>query len=228
MLTWLTRNFLILLSRIVSGVSVRWIGCRPDQECQRVYIANHTSHLDGIVIWSALPRDVRMKTRLVAAQDYWLGGPIRRFLAKRVLNVILVDRENVSKRNNPLYHMLDEMGDKYSIIIFPEGGRSTTGVVGEFKSGVYYLVKKKPELELIPVYLDNMNRILPKGVLLPVPLLSRVLFGFPMWYERNETKEDFLTRARNGVLNLKDFRNGGERMDEFFSQKVQTPKVEDQ
>lgn len=211
MLTWLARNILLLLAKIVSGVSVRWVGCRPDEDCQRIYIANHTSHLDGIVIWAALPREIRMKTRLVAAQDYWLGGPIRRFLALKVLNVILVDRENVSKRNNPLYHMLDEMGDKYSIIIFPEGGRSTTGVVGEFKSGVYYLVKKKPELELIPVYLDNMNRILPKGVLLPVPLLSRVLFGSPIWYEHNESKDAFLIRARECVLQLKGFRDSGER-----------------
>ena len=128
-------------------------------------------------------------------------------MAVKVLNVILVDRENVSKRNNPLYHMLEEMEDKYSIIIFPEGGRSVTGKVGEFKSGVYYLVKKKPELELIPVYLDNMNRILPKGVFLPAPLLSRVLFGAPIWYERNESKDAFLERARNSVLALKDFRN---------------------
>lgn len=207
MLTWLVRNFLILLAKFVSGASVRWVGCHPDSQCQRVYIANHTSHIDGVIIWASLPHEIRAKTRLVAAQDYWLGGPIRRFLAIRVLNVILVDRENISKRNNPLYHMLDEMGSKYSIIIFPEGGRSTSGIVGEFKSGVFYLVKKKPELELIPVYLDNMNRILPKGVFLPVPLLSRVLFGAPIWYERNESKDVFLTRARESVLNLKNFRN---------------------
>lgn len=207
MLTWLVRSFLILLAKFISGASVFWVGCRPEEECQRIYIANHTSHLDGVIIWASLPHDIRCKTRLVAAQDYWLGGPIRRFIAIKVLNVILVDRENVSKRNNPLYHMLDEMGDIYSIIIFPEGGRSTTGHIGEFKSGVFYLVKKRPELELIPVYLDNMNRILPKGVILPAPLLSRVLFGAPIWYERNENKDAFLTRARNSVLNLKNFRN---------------------
>lgn len=207
MLTWLVRNLLILLARFVSGASVRWVGCGPDEQAQRIYIANHTSHLDGVIIWASLPPNIRSKTRLVAAQDYWLGGPIRRFLAIKALNVILVDRENVSKRNNPLYHMLEEMGDKYSIIIFPEGGRSTSGIIGEFKSGVFYLVKKKPELELIPVYLDNMNRILPKGVLWPAPLLSRVLFGAPIWYERNESKEAFLSRARNSVLKLKDFRD---------------------
>ena len=204
MFTSLARAFLILLAKFISGASVRWVDNQPDESGQRIYIANHTSHLDGLVIWAALPPHVRAKTRLVAAKDYWTGGPIRRFLAGPVMNVILVDRENVSKRNNPLYHMLDEMGDQYSIIIFPEGGRSTTGQVGEFKSGVFYLVKKRPDLELIPVYLDNLNRILPKGVILPVFLLSRVVFGPPIWYERNESKEQFLARAREKVLQLKD------------------------
>jgi 1-acyl-sn-glycerol-3-phosphate acyltransferase len=205
MLVWLSKNALILLAKFISGASIRWKGSMPEASCQRVYIANHTSHLDGIVIWAALPHEVREKTRLVAAQDYWEGGPIRRFLAKKVFNVILVNRENVSIRNNPLYHMLEEMGDKYSIIIFPEGGRSTSGVIGEFKSGVYYLVKKRPELELIPVYLDNMNRILPKGFLLPAPMLSRVIFGAPLWYEKNESKDAFLRRARESVVQLKEF-----------------------
>lgn len=205
MLVWLVKNALILLAKFISGASVRWVGCQPEASCQRVYIANHTSHLDGIVIWAALPPDVREKTRLVAAQDYWEGGPIRRFLAKKVFNVILVNRESVSIRNNPLYRMLEEMDDKYSIIIFPEGGRSTTGTIGEFKSGIYYLVKKRPELELIPVYLDNMNRILPKGFLLPAPMLSRVIFGAPLWYEKDETKDAFLERMRNSVASLKNY-----------------------
>jgi len=207
MLAWLVKHFLIVLAKFISGASVRWVGCQPEEACQRVYFANHTSHLDGIVIWAALPAEIRAKTRLVAAQDYWLGGPIRRFIALRVLNVILVDRENVSIKRNPLHHMLEEMGDKYSIIIFPEGGRSITGKLGEFKSGLFHLVKKRPELELIPIYLDNMNRILPKGVLLPTPMLSRVLFGAPIWYERDENKDAFLERARNCVLSLRTYRN---------------------
>ena len=207
MITCLAKFLVVLLAKLISGASVRWVGCKPDANCQRVYIGNHTSHLDGIVIWAALPKEVRSKTRLVAAKDYWVRGPIRRFLAIKVFNVILVDRENVSKRNNPLYHMLNEMGDKYSIIIFPEGGRSVSGKIGEFKSGIYYLIKKRPDLEIIPVYLDNMNRILPKGVFLPAPMLSRVLFGYPLWFERNESKESFLIRARYSVICLKEMKD---------------------
>jgi hypothetical protein len=73
-----------------------------------------------------------------------------------------------------------------------------------FKSGLYHLCRLKPELELVPVYLANMNRILPKGEVLPVPLLGRVIFGKPMTIEPNEDKTAFLTRAREALLALKN------------------------
>ena len=76
--------------------------------------------------------------------------------------------------------------------------------MGPFKSGLYYLAKKKPELELIPVYIDNLNRVLPKGEFLPVPLLSCITIGAPMWLEQGEAKMDFLERARASVQKLKD------------------------
>ncbi len=202
-LNYFTKNFIILLARFLSGASVRWIDTLPEG-CQRVYFANHTSHLDAIVIWAALPEKVREKTRMVAARDYWEGGPIRRYLSKTVFNAILIEREHVTLRNNPILKILDQMGDDFSIIIFPEGGRSNGEHVRDFKSGMFYLAKKKPELELIPVYLDNMNRILPRGMILPVPMLSRVVFGPPIWIEKKETKEAFLIRAREFVLKLKD------------------------
>lgn len=203
MFVFLVKNILILLAKFLSGASVRWIDCQPEP-CQRLYFANHTSHLDAIVIWTSLPEKVREKTRMVAARDYWDAGPIRRFIAKKVFHAILIDRENVSKRNNPIYSILEEMGEDYSIIIFPEGGRTNGDFVREFKSGMYYLAKKRPELELVPVYLDNMNRILPRGMVLPVPMLSRVVFGPPIWIEKKENKEAFLARARDAVLHLKE------------------------
>lgn len=195
-------TLLTLTARFISGVSVRWVESQPDT-CQRVYFANHTSHLDVVLLWSALPTDIRRLTRPVAAKDYWNRGPTRRYLAG-VFNAMLIDRTEIKVHQSPVDLMLREIGSTHSVILFPEGGRSGGDDIGEFKSGLYYLSKKRPELELIPAYINNMNRILPRGEILPVPLLSSITFGPPMWLESGEPKMEFLARARDAVINLRD------------------------
>ncbi len=199
----ITGAILALLARFFSGASIRWIDCQPDT-CQRVYFANHTSHLDAVVLWSALPPEVRCLTRPVAAKDYWTAGRLRRYLATRVFNALLIDRTEIKVHQSPVDVMLREIGQTYSLIVFPEGGRTSGEEIGEFKSGLYYLCKKRPDLELIPVHIDNMNRILPRGEVLPVPLLTCITFGPPMWLEAGEPKADFLFRAREAVRRLKE------------------------
>jgi 1-acyl-sn-glycerol-3-phosphate acyltransferase len=198
----LTAPFLALIAKLVSGTKVRWIDAQPDT-CQRVYFANHTSHLDALVLWSCLPREVRAVTRAVAARDYWEGGPVRRHIA-RSFNVLLIDRENIKVHQSPVEMMIREIGKRYSLIVFPEGGRNEGEDMGEFKSGLYYLAKKRPDLELVPVYMENLSRVLPRGEVLPVPLLSCITFGPPMWLEAGEPKVNFLNRARQAVRRLKD------------------------
>jgi len=198
----LTEFLLTVGARILSGASVRWIDCQPDT-CQRIYFANHTSHLDMVLVWSSLPPPVRRLTRPVAAKDYWDRGKLRRYVAK-TFDAILVDRKEIKVHQSPVDMMLREIGTTHSLILFPEGGRSTGEQVGEFKSGLYYLSKKRPDLELVPVHIDNMNRILPRGEFLPVPLLSCITFGPPMWLETGESKVDFLKRARAAVQRLKE------------------------
>ncbi|RIK73009.1 MAG: 1-acyl-sn-glycerol-3-phosphate acyltransferase [Planctomycetota bacterium] len=195
-------NLLALIARLLSGASVRWVDCQPDA-CQRVYFANHTSHLDAVVLWSSLPLHVRALTRPVAAKDYWERGRVRQYMAK-LFNAILIDRREIKIHQSPVDLMLREIGDKYSLIVFPEGGRSSGEEIGEFKSGLYYLCKKRPDLELIPVHIENLNRILPRGEFLPVPLLSCITFGAPMWLEAGEPKQAFLERARDAVRKLKE------------------------
>ena len=192
-----------LVARILSGASVRWIDSQPDT-CQRVYFANHTSHLDAIVLWSALPPAVRELTRPVAAKDYWTKGKVRRYMAMEVFRALLIDRTEIKVHQSPVDVMIREIGQRFSLIVFPEGGRSDGQEIGEFKSGLYYLCKKRPDLELIPVHIDNMNRILPRGQVLPVPLLSCISFGPPMWLEASEPKDAFLRRARHAVRRLKE------------------------
>lgn len=202
-----TANALALLARLLSGASTRWIESQPDT-CQRIYFANHTSHLDALVLWSALPSQCRALTRPVAAKDYWEKSALRRFIATRVFDALLIDRDNVKLSTNPLRMMLDAIGDKYSLIVFPEGHRNTADDLDEFKSGLYHLARKRPELELIPVHIDNVNRVLPRGEFLPVPLLTCISFGPPMWLEQGEPKQEFLNRARNAVRRLRDLGNG--------------------
>lgn len=199
----LTSYAIVMLARAFSGFSVRWIDCQPDTS-QRIYFANHTSHLDAVILWSALPRHLRRVTRPVAAKDYWSGGWLRPHLA-RSFNALLVDRKEIKVHKSPIDIMLSQMGDVYSLILFPEGTRSSPDEeMSEFKSGLYYMGKKRPDLELVPVYIDNVNRILPRGEVLPVPLLSCITIGAPIFLEAGEPKQEFLKRARQAVLHLKD------------------------
>jgi 1-acyl-sn-glycerol-3-phosphate acyltransferase len=198
----LTASVLAIVAKLLSGSSVRWIDCQPDT-CQRVYFANHTSHLDALVLWASLPKAVRALTRPVAAQDYWSQGMLRRHIA-RTFNALLIDRKKIKVHRSPVDIMIREIGDIYSLIVFPEGGRGIDEEMGEFKSGLYYLGKKRPDLELVPVYIDNLNRVLPRGEFLPVPLLSCITIGPPIWLESGEPKSEFLIRARESVRRLKD------------------------
>ena len=139
----------------------------------------------------------------MAAKDYWSGGWIKPHLAK-AFNALLIDRKEIKVHQSPIDLMIREMGDVYSLIVFPEGGRTSGEEMGQFKSGLYYLSKKRPDLELVPVHIDNLNRVLPRGEFLPVPLLSCITFGSPMWLDSGEPKAQFLTRARDAVRRLKD------------------------
>lgn len=188
--------------RLFTGARGRWVGCAPESEGARVYFANHTSNLDFVVLWSALPRDHRRKTRAAAAHDYWTAGPLRRWLATRVFNVVLIERKHVTRANNPIDQLAAVLGGGDSIIIFPEGGRSMSSTMGPFKSGLYHLAQRHPEAELVPVYIENLNRVLPKGEILAIPLICTVTFGEPLRLEANEPKDAFLGRARRAVDGL--------------------------
>ena len=194
----LTASFL----RLLSGARATWLGCGPELR-QRVYFANHTSNLDGPVLWATLPLAVRQLTRPVAARDYWTANRLRRFFAEQVFNAVLIERKAPTVRDNPIEDMLAAIGDSHSLILFPEGGRFSGPDPQPFKSGLFHLAKKRPEIELVPVLLDNMNRVLPKGELLPVPIISSVTFGSPIRLEPNERRDEFLVRAREAVIGIR-------------------------
>jgi len=187
------------LARMASGPSVRWAGTTPCQD-QCIFFANHASHLDFVVLWSVLPGELRARTRPVAARDYWDASRLRRFMATRVFRAVLVDRAaNLGQLRTQLDQLIAALDAGDSLIIFPEGTRGSGQEIGPFKGGLDYLSRQRPDVDLVPVYLDNLHRIMPKGEFLPVPQLSRISFGVPLRLLPGESKAAFLARAREAV-----------------------------
>jgi 1-acyl-sn-glycerol-3-phosphate acyltransferase len=193
-------RFLVALVRLLVGAHSRWIGSQPTS-AQRIYFANHSSHLDTMALWAALPRELRRRTRPVAARDYWSRG-LRAVVAQRGLHAVLIDRKREQADADPLQplHEALEAGD--SLILFPEGTRNDEALPKPFKSGLFHLAQRHPAVELIAVHLDNARRSLPKGSLLPVPLICTVRFGERVALAPGEAKDAFLERARAAVTRL--------------------------
>lgn len=168
-----------------------------------VIFANHSSHLDFAVIWSALPESLRERVRPVAGRDYWDRDPLRRWLAAEVFHAVLIERQNVSVANNPLEPMLAALAAGESLIVFPEGTRNPEGDIKPFKGGLYHIARSRPEIPLVPVLLDNLNRILPKGHVLAVPLIAHLAIGTALTLQPGEAKNDFLARARSALAALR-------------------------
>jgi 1-acyl-sn-glycerol-3-phosphate acyltransferase len=192
---------IVWLVRLLVGAYPRWIGSAPTAT-QRIYFANHTSHMDTVVLWAALPSALRANTRPVAAKDYWDRPGIRGAIARDELNVVMVDRARDDPDADPLQTLREALEHGFSLIIFPEGTRSAQPFPNPFKSGLYHLATEFPNVELIPVYIENLHRSMPKGALIPVPAICTVRFGAPLERIAGEDKAVFLERARAAVIAL--------------------------
>lgn len=200
-----TGFLLVGVVRLLVGAYGRWVGAVPDSTAQRIYFANHTSHVDTLAIWAALPLQLRGRTRPVAARDYW-GKGCRRYIATRSLNAVLIDRAKQDAKADPLEPLRAALRAGDSLILFPEGTRGSGVVPARFRTGLYRLAGEFPGVELVPVYLDNLHRALPRGALLPVPMVCTVRFGAPLACGASESRDDFLARARAAVMELGDVR----------------------
>ncbi len=194
------KDLVAWLIRLVCGVRAIPREVLPDGPA--VYFANHSSHLDFATIWAAFPSSVRDRLRPVAGRDYWEKTARRRRIACDFFNAVLIERKNVTVATNPLAPMLAALEAGDSLIVFPEGTRSADGQIHEFKSGLYHLARSRPGIVLVPVYLQNLSRILPKGESLPVPLLGSLSLGTGLQLGPDEAKGDFLRRARTAVQQL--------------------------
>jgi 1-acyl-sn-glycerol-3-phosphate acyltransferase len=191
----------VLCSVVRLAVGAYPAGPSPEGHTQRLYFANHTSHLDTMVLLAAMRLRARARTRPVATRDYWCATPLRSWIAHNVLDVVLIDRER-KEGVDALEPLRQALREGSSLLIFPEGTRRDSELPGEFKSGLYLLARDFPEVRLTPVYLENLHRIMPKGSRLPVPLINRVHFGDVIAWDPTEDKNAFLQRARSAVCAL--------------------------
>lgn len=194
-------------ARLLTGARSLWVGCEPELK-QRIYYANHNSHIDFILLWSSLPIHIRRQTRPIAASDYWLKDGFRRFMIQDTFSGVTIQR-NRSDQQDPLQPVKDVLAEGYSIIFFPEGTRNLNDDVEllEFKSGLFHLSQQFPDVEVIPVWISNLKRVMPKGAFIPLPLLSTVIFGEPLVLNQFADKQQFLQHAQQQLLKLKEAEN---------------------
>lgn len=202
MLIWLSRRILILLAHSVTGARAVWSGCAPAQ-VQRVYYANHASHGDFLILWASLPPAIRRYTRPVAGSDYWLSGPMRSYIARKVIRAVLIQRGSMDRKKDPIAVLTQAVDNGSSLIVFPEGTRNMTEEkLLPFKSGIFHLAKARPKLEFVPVWVEHLNRVLPKGEILPIPLLCTATFGAPIVLRDGEERDAFVARTRDALAGL--------------------------
>ena len=196
-------GFLLLgFIRALTGAQARWHGCPPKAE-QRIYFANHQSHADLVMIWAALPEELRGITRPIAAKDYWTASAFKQWITTEVFNAVYVDRQRVGDAD-PLEPLVEALSKGDSIILFPEGTRGNAEEPQAFKAGLYNLAERFPNVVLVPAWINNIQRVMPKGEVVPVPLLCSVTFGAPMQLLPGEERKAFLTRARDAVIALRE------------------------
>ncbi|MFI5505988.1 lysophospholipid acyltransferase family protein [Mycobacterium sp. NPDC051804] len=161
------------LWRIVVGrsggltVIGRW---RHEGGC--ILVANHSSHADTAVLLAALPPSA--KPVFVAAADYWFDVPVRRFVMKSLAGGLPVRRSGGSSYAALVAAVKPALAEGRTVVIYPEGTRSTDGNIGEFRSGAIHLAKEFG-VPVIPVALLGTADVLPKGGrLTPHPMEVRI------------------------------------------------------
>ncbi|EPX81706.1 lysophospholipid acyltransferase family protein [Litoreibacter arenae] len=195
-------KLLIFFAQFITAARAEWRGIEPVRR-QRIYYANHTSNADLPLIWTVLPAALRRDTRAVAAADYWLKNKLRAFVGRDVFRAVLIDRRPEHRTDDPIAKIVEALDEGSSIIIFPEGGRNRSeDPLMPFKAGLYNIATQRPEIDLVPCWIDNISHIMPSGEVIPVPLACTVVFGSAIHVEDGEPKDKFLTRASDALLQL--------------------------
>jgi 1-acyl-sn-glycerol-3-phosphate acyltransferase len=177
-----------------------------------IFVCNHQSHLDTALLLTALPARFRHHAVVGAAADYFFTSPVRSALSALSIGAIPIERHRVNRRSSDLAAEL--IADGWSLVVFPEGGRSPDGWAQEFRGGAAYL-SVRSRRPVVPVYAEGTRRVLKKGDRYPTPVgrpFARgsgvhLVFGRPLWPEVGEDSRRFALRVAAAVAEVGDERN---------------------
>lgn len=195
-------NTLALSSQWLTGAQVTSVADMPTEPC--IYYANHSSHGDFVLLWASLSKALRKRTRPIAGKDYWAGGRLKSYIGHRVFRALMVDRASARHAAGLIDQMVKALDEGDSLIVFPEGTRNLSEqALMPFKAGIYHIASRRPATPFVPVWINNINRVLPKGHWLPVPLLCQLSYGVPWGLQEAPDKDEFLTQAEQRLLALR-------------------------
>lgn len=166
-----------------------------------IIIANHASHLDTAALMNLFPLKDLSRIRPVAAADYFNRNRIIALTSRLFFNILPIERKHICRDHNPLADLREVLMKGESLIVFPEGTRSSSGEMGPFHSGVAHLIKEYPQIPVIPVYMSNMGRALPKGEFVILPFICEINIGTSIF--PTGSKEEITEMLRQAVIQLK-------------------------
>ncbi len=194
---WCHRIVVRPLMRGFCGLRVTH-GDRLPRAGPAILVANHNSHLDTLALFALFSSDEAGSLRSVAAQDYFRAGSLIGWIARRLLGAITVARAWRPAEGDPLAGCSSALDSGEILILYPEGTRGTPGRMSELKAGVAYLARRHPEVPVIPITLSGMDRVLPKGAAVPLPLTVAVNVGQPRCWAGGDCR-DFMAELRTAL-----------------------------
>jgi len=187
-------------------IGIRFIGARRFFGHQQYVVAsNHNSHADAVTLMTAIPTNKLAKTRPVAAADYFGRNKFVSFISWFFLNLVLIPRKRADKPgdDDPIEIMDRVLKKGHSMILFPEGSRGEAGKMQPFKKGIGFLMEKNRNIPVIPVYMEGIGRVLPKGNKIILPSLTKIYVGKAVHFS-NESAEEITSIIEKKVLELKE------------------------
>ena len=167
-----------------------------------IIVANHNSHLDVFALMNVLGLKRLRNVRPVAAADYFMTRPLRRWFATRIVGIIPIDRNKQRREDgkHPLEPISEVIRNGGIILLFPEGSRGEPEEMKEFQSGVAHLAKRHPDVPIIPIFMRGLGKALPKGESLLVPIFCDLFVGQAI--EAGLNKREFMDRLSESMQKL--------------------------